>query len=80
MTPEQLKNLPSTFYRVAVKCLVFDDTGRLLVAENEDGEFELPGGGWEHGESLEECIQRELQEELGVRAANIGAVEMVLQG
>lgn len=31
----------------------------------------MPGGGWEHGESLELCIQRELEEELGVGVASI---------
>lgn len=80
MDAEQLKNLPSTFYRVAVKCLVFNDANQLLIAINSDDEVELPGGGWEHGESLNECVQRELAEELGVQATAIGEVQMVLQG
>lgn len=80
MDDSQLKNLPSTFYRVAVKCLVFNNAGQLLVLRTNANDNEIPGGGWEHGESLDECVQRELKEELGVNAQSIGPVKMVLQG
>lgn len=80
MSPEQLRNLPSTFYRVAVKCLIFNDAGELLVIKSDQDDYEIPGGGWEHGETIEECVQRELLEELGVRAKTISAPETVLQG
>jgi 8-oxo-dGTP pyrophosphatase MutT (NUDIX family) len=63
--------VPSTFYRVSVKALVFDPQDRLLVMQNRDDTWELPGGGWEHGETLEECLRRELLEELGVGIASI---------
>jgi ADP-ribose pyrophosphatase YjhB (NUDIX family) len=55
---------PSPFYRVSVKALVFDRDGRLLVVQEPDGLWEVPGGGWEHGESFEECLARELAEEI----------------
>src|SRR5579875_3493356 len=63
--------IPSTFYRVSVKALVFDRENRLLVMQNGDDTWELPGGGWEHGEQLDDCLRREVQEELGVDVQSI---------
>jgi 8-oxo-dGTP diphosphatase len=63
--------LPSPFYRVSVKALVFDAHDRLLVVQEPDGFWELPGGGWEHGETLEECLTRELAEELGAELRSV---------
>lgn len=68
---------PSPFYRVSVKALVFDDRGRLLIGRSGDLGWEIPGGGWEHGEPLIECLQRELAEELGVAAASIDETRAV---
>jgi 8-oxo-dGTP pyrophosphatase MutT (NUDIX family) len=53
---------------------VFDDERRLLVLENDEGEYELPGGGWEHGESFAECIAREIDEELHASVASVGDI------
>ena len=64
-------SIPSTFYRVSVKALVFDHEDRLLVMQNRDGTWELPGGGWEHGETLDNCLRREIHEELGVDVSRI---------
>jgi len=66
----------SPFYRVSVKALVFDAGNRLLVVQEQAGHWELPGGGWEHGETLEQCLARELHEELDVR---LGSVDLSTQ-
>ncbi len=73
-------SLASPFYRVTVKALVKDGSDRLLVLRTEKGAWELPGGGWEHDEVFETCIQRELQEELGVGVVSIGAVAFMYRG
>jgi 8-oxo-dGTP diphosphatase len=75
-----LKGLPSPFYRVAVKGFAFDEQNRLLVEQNEEGEWEIPGGGWEHDESLEQALKREIYEELSVEVVEISAVRLVYQG
>jgi 8-oxo-dGTP diphosphatase len=51
--------------------LVFHE-GRYLIARRNPGVhlagfWEFPGGKCESGETLEECLQRELFEELGIR-------------
>jgi 8-oxo-dGTP diphosphatase len=70
-------NPDSPFYRVSVKAVIFDADRKLLVFQDKDGEYEMPGGGWEHGETLEECITRELYEEMRVAPAEIGPVSFV---
>ena len=69
-----LSKLPSTFYRVSLKVIVLDDQARLLVGRVDDGSYELPGGGFEHNETIEECLDRELEEELGVKIKSLGGV------
>jgi 8-oxo-dGTP pyrophosphatase MutT (NUDIX family) len=75
-----LGGLPSPFYRVAVKAIVFDDAQKLLIVINEEGQAEIPGGGWEHDETLEECLKRELQEEIGAEVIKISPVLFAFQG
>ncbi|MDB5181957.1 MAG: hydrolase [Candidatus Saccharibacteria bacterium] len=72
--------IPSPFYRVSVKALIFDNQKRLLVFQDSEGKYEMPGGGWEHGESLDECITRELKEEMLIVPGTIGAVQFVYSG
>jgi A/G-specific adenine glycosylase len=51
--------------------VIIDDRGRVLIAQRKEtsmlgGLWEFPGGGVEEGESIAECIRRELREELGL--------------
>jgi 8-oxo-dGTP pyrophosphatase MutT (NUDIX family) len=54
-------------FPVSVKGVLLDDAGVVLL-ENERGEWELPGGKLEIGESPGECLAREIMEELELRA------------
>ena len=52
-------------------CALIDDDGRVLIARRPPGVpmaglWEFPGGKLEKGESPEQCIIRELKEELGI--------------
>lgn len=58
---------PEAQYRVSVKAFVQDAEGRILLnKENGHAHFSLPGGGVEHGETMQQALVRELHEELGV--------------
>ncbi len=59
---------PNAIYRVSAKAVIKKENKILLV--NEDGFFELPGGGIDHGESLEVALKRELIEEVGVKESD----------
>lgn len=56
---------------IEVGCAVILRDGKLLVAQRNEGDtcggyWEFPGGKKEAGESLEECLVREVREELAV--------------
>ena len=58
---------------VRVAAAIIIRNGRVLVCRRAEGErlagfWEFPGGKLEAGESLCECLERELREELGVDA------------
>lgn len=63
--------------------IIIDDQNRILIAhrpakENFPGGWEFPGGKIEFGESPEECLERELEEELIIKTkANRLCTEVV---
>ena len=53
-------------FRIGVNALIFDD-GRVLLAHRRDIDWwNLPGGGMEIGETVEEATCREVREETGL--------------
>lgn len=74
------RKLPSPYYRVATRAIIFDDQKRMLVMENQEGEIELPGGGIEFGETHPDCLKREIREELGAELVGLGPFVCIYQG
>ena len=58
---------------IVVTAAVIEHEGRYLVTRRQrgvhlEGYWEFPGGKCEPGESLADCLRRELREELGADA------------
>lgn len=53
-------------FRIAIKAYIENDKGEVLVVkETGRNEWDLPGGGMNHGETVREALARELKEEVG---------------
>jgi 8-oxo-dGTP diphosphatase len=64
---------------ILVAAAVIERDGRFLVAQRKEGggeplKWEFPGGKVERGESPEECLRREIGEELGLDIAVGGQI------
>jgi 8-oxo-dGTP diphosphatase len=64
--------------KVVTAAILFNDQGHVLLCrrapdQSHSGNWEFPGGKREEGETLAQCLERELQEELQI-VCKVGAV------
>ena len=57
--------IKSPYYRVSVKAKI-NFNGKTLLVKEDGKRWDLPGGGIEHYETIDEALKRELTEEIGV--------------
>jgi 8-oxo-dGTP pyrophosphatase MutT (NUDIX family) len=67
----RLNEIDDCLYRVAVRVVIVKDNKVLLVKEASDNWWAFPGGGIDHGETVESSLVREIEEELGVPAKKV---------
>jgi 8-oxo-dGTP diphosphatase len=66
-TAKKIVAIPdSKSFQIDIKGLVFNDAGKLMLLQEPQGTWDLPGGRMEHGETFEQTLKRECQEEMGV--------------
>jgi ADP-ribose pyrophosphatase YjhB (NUDIX family) len=54
------------FYRVSIKGIAVDENGRFLLSREDNGMWDMLGGGLDHGENPIDCLKREIHEESGL--------------
>lgn len=80
--PTPIRRPPVPHYEVTA-AVIRDADGRVLLARRKEegflgGLWEFPGGKREEGETLQECLARELREELGIEV-EVGAHLLTLR-
>ncbi len=59
-------------FELTVKAVILSEDGKVLILKRSDsdrtapGKFDLPGGRIEDGENIEDSLEREIKEELGI--------------
>ena len=69
----RLNDIDDCLYRVATKALIIQNDKVLLVKEIPEMWWAFPGGGVDHGETIESSLAREVEEELGVPAKDLSS-------
>lgn len=59
------------YYRVSIKGIVIDENTRILLSLEDNGKWEMLGGGLDHGEDPIACLKREINEETGLTVTYI---------
>ena len=68
-----MNEINNNYYRISIKALILDDTNRFLLTLEENGIWELLGGGLEYGENPYDCLVRELKEEAGLEVTQVNS-------
>lgn len=59
--------IPECFYRISIKALILNENrDKFLLVKEDNGKWELPGGGLDWNTSPQEDIKREVKEEMGI--------------
>ncbi len=66
--------IPPCFYRISVKAIIHNDEGKFLLVKEENWLWQLPWWWVDYGENLQECLKREIREEMGLEVTFIADV------
>ncbi len=56
--------IQNVWYRVSAKALIYNKKGEFLLVKEDNWVWDIPWGGLDHSENPQDCIKRELKEEM----------------
>lgn len=65
--------MPDCHYRTSIKGLITNDQNQFLLVKEESSLWELPGGGLDFGETPQQCLTREIQEEMNLQVTSVAS-------
>ncbi len=72
MSIKPLLQVPNCFYRVSIKGLILNEKrDKFLIGRDEAGFWDLPGGGLEWGETPQNDLTREVEEEMHLAVTKV---------
>lgn len=64
--------IPNCFYRISIKGLILDESRmKFLIVQEDNGKWDLPGGGLDWEEKPHVGLRREIQEEMRLVVTSI---------
>jgi 8-oxo-dGTP diphosphatase len=66
-------NIPPCFYRLSVKALIHNDEWKFLLVKEDNNLWELPGGWVDYWENIQDCLRREIKEEMWLETTFIAS-------
>ena len=64
--------VPECFYRISIKAIVLNETkDKFLICKEENGMWDLPGGGLDWETTPQDDLAREIQEEMGLSITKV---------
>jgi len=64
--------IKQAWYRVSIKALILNENWDFLLAKENNWVWDFPWGWLDHWEEIEDCLKRELKEEMGLKILFIG--------
>lgn len=67
-----MHEIPNGYYRLSVKALILDESKtKFLLVQEDNGKWELPGGGLDWGGLPAVGLAREIKEEMGLEVMKV---------
>ena len=67
-----MTNVPECFYRVSAKALVLnEERDKFLIMQEDNGWWDLPGGGLDWGTLPQDDVKREIDEEMSLKVLSV---------